>query len=332
MKNILVTGGVGYIGSHTVLSLIRNNYKPIIIDNLENSHRMIVNRLKKITKKNITFLRGDILDSNFINKVFKNYKINIVIHFAGCKSVAESIKAPLKYYQNNVSGTLNILKSMNTFNVSKIIFSSSATIYGNPKFLPITEKHPLNAINVYGQTKIDIENILFNNCKSNKYFSAISLRYFNPIGSDETKNIGEYPKNNSSNLIPSICLAAKNNQIIKIYGKNYNTKDGTAVRDYIHVTDIADGHVSAIKYIKKNRGWNFFNLGTGKGTTVLDVIKTFEKVNNIHLKKKFYSRRAGDAESTYASVNKAKKALNWKARYDLKTMCKSAWEWSRKCY
>jgi UDP-glucose 4-epimerase len=330
MMNILVTGGVGYIGSHTVLSLIKNNYKPIIVDNLENSHRMIINRLKKKAKKNITFLKGDILDSNFINKIFKNYKIKIVIHFAGYKSVAESMKVPVKYYQNNVTGTLNILKSMNSFDVSKIIFSSSATIYGNPKFLPITEKHPLNAINVYGQTKIDIENMLLNNCKANKNFSAISLRYFNPIGSDESITIGEYPKNNSSNLMPSICLAAKKNLIIKIYGTNYNTKDGTAVRDYIHVTDIADGHVSAIKYIIKNRGWNFFNLGTGKGTTVLEIIKTFEEVNNINLKKKFYSRRAGDSESTYASVYKAKKALNWSAKYDLKTMCKSAWEWSKR--
>lgn len=332
MHNVLVTGGAGFVGSNTVLSLVKNSYKPIIIDNFENSHKIIIDKIKKITNKNIIFLKGDILDSKFINKIFKSYKINIVIHFAAHKSVFESIKNPLKYYQNNVVGTLNILRSMNEFNVSKIIFSSSATIYGSPKFLPITEKHPLNAINPYGQTKIDIEKILFNICKSNKNFSAVSLRYFNPMGADETINIGEYPKNNSSNLMPSLCFAAKYNKIINIYGKNYNTKDGTAVRDYIHVTDVANGHVSAIKYIIKNKGLNFFNLGTGKGTTVLEVIKTFEKVNNIHFKKKFLSRRDGDPDSTYASVYKAKKILNWKAEYNLSSMCKSSWEWAKKYY
>jgi len=326
--NILLTGGTGYIGSHTAVVLIEAGHKVVLFDNLSNSRRDVVNRLESITNQSLTFVEGDIRDSSLLSKAIKDFQVEAVIHFAGLKAVAESLLDPLRYYDNNVVGTIKLLEAMQKNNVTKIVFSSSATVYGDPKYLPYDEEHATSPINPYGRTKLYIENLLYDLANSNPDWSVGCLRYFNPVGAHESGLIGENPKGIPCNLMPYILeVAAGKYPYIKVFGNDYPTHDGTGVRDYIHVTDLADGHNLALKVLSQKKGWNVFNLGTGKGYSVLDLINCFENVNKIKLPYKFEKRRDGDLAEYYASATKAEDFLGWKANKTLGDICKSSWNW-----
>ncbi len=329
MKKVLVTGGLGFIGSHTVLELIKNNYEVVIVDNLSNSSIDVLDKLKKITGKDITFYENDVCDKKALKKIFKNEKIDGVLHFAGYKAVGESVLKPLMYYRNNVDSTLSLLEVMEEFGCYNLIFSSSATVYGNPKSLPIKEDFPLSTTNPYGTTKLFIEYILKDLYTSNNKWNITILRYFNPIGADKSGLIGENPRDIPNNLMPYIMKVATNElPILKIYGNDYNTVDGTGVRDYIHVVDLAHGHVLALKNPKK--GIKIYNLGTGHGTSVLELVNTFEKVNNIEINKVIVERRPGDIDACYASCDKAYDELGFKATYSVDEMCRDAYNFIKK--
>lgn len=330
MKEILVTGGLGYIGSHTCIELLDNNYKVIVIDNLYNSNKAVIDKIKDITRKDIIFYEGDIRDEKILNKIFSENKIYGVIHFAGLKSVGESVENPLIYYDNNINGTLNLLKVMNNFNVKNIIFSSSATVYGKPKSVPIKENFPLSVTNPYGRTKLFLEEILKDLYISDNNWNIILLRYFNPIGAHKSGKIGESPNGIPNNLIPYITQVAIGKlDHINVFGNDYDTPDGTGVRDYIHVVDLANGHIKAIEKFKDIPDVRIYNLGTGVGYSVLDIIKTFEEIIGKKLKYKIAPRRKGDIDKCYADSKKAKKELNWQAQYGLKEMCKDSWNWQK---
>ena len=321
---ILVTGGLGYIGSHTVVELINNGFDVIIVDNLSNSKIETLDKLKKITGKNILFYQEDICNKEILRKIFKENKIDSVIHFAGYKAVGESVSLPLKYYRNNIDSTLTLLEVMEENNCHNIIFSSSATVYGNPASLPIYEDFPLSTTNPYGTTKLFIEHILNDLYVSNNEWNITILRYFNPIGAHESGLIGEDPRDIPNNLMPYIVKVATGElPILSVFGDDYDTIDGTGVRDYIHVVDLAKGHVLALN--NKKSGIKVYNLGTGHGTSVLELINAFEKVNNVHINKKITPRRPGDIDACYASCDKAFKELGFKAEYNIDDMCKSAY-------
>lgn len=327
---ILVTGGAGYIGSHTCVELLQQNEEIIVVDNLINSSEETIEKIKEITDKNFKFYKIDLLDNINLEKVFKENNITEVIHFAGLKAVAESVKKPIEYYQNNVTGTLELLKLMNKYNCKKIIFSSSATVYGNPHTVPIKEDFPLSTTNPYGTTKLIIERILQDLYISDNDFSIILLRYFNPIGAHGSGKIGEKPNGIPNNLMPYIVKVALGEyKELNIYGNDYNTPDGTGVRDYIHVVDLAKGHIQALKKARTENGVKIYNLGTGKGYSVLDIVKTFEKVNNVKIKYKIVERRAGDVAICYADPTKAKKELNWEAQKNLQDMCRDSWNFAK---
>jgi len=327
-KIVLVTGGAGYIGSHTVVSLIESGYEVIIIDNLINSHEIILDRLKDITNTTPKFYKGDIRDKILLNKIFSENKINAVVHFAGLKSVQESVNNPDYYHENNVVGTSVLLSCMKDAGVNRFIFSSSATVYGEPDYLPIDELHKRAAINPYGKTKLEIENILSSLAKINPKWSISVLRYFNPIGAHESGLIGEDPKGVPDNLMPFLTNVALGNiSKLKIYGKDYPTSDGTGIRDYIHVMDLAEGHLKAIKHNEGNMGIEFFNLGSGNGTSVLELLKTFEKVTRVKVPYTYVDRRPGDVFSSFADASKAKEILNWETKKNIKTMCEDSWRW-----
>ena len=328
---ILVTGGTGYIGSHTCVELLKNGYEVVIIDNLSNSNNDVVDRIKKITNKDLKFYFGDVSDKELLRRIFTENKIDAVIHFAGYKAVGESVKLPLKYYDNNLYSTICLCEVMKEFSCKKIVFSSSATVYGIPKTLPIKEDEALSTTNPYGTTKLMIEQILKDLYVSDNEFSIAVLRYFNPIGADKSGLIGENPNGIPNNLMPYIVKVALNKlEILSVFGSDYDTPDGTGVRDYIHVVDLARGHIKAIEHVMKQTGIDYYNLGTGVGYSVLDIIKTFEKVNNVKVNYKIVDRRPGDITSSYADVTKSYKELGFKTIYTLEDMCKDAYNFAIK--
>ena len=321
---VLVTGGLGYIGSHTVVELINNGDEVVIIDNLSNAKKEVIDKLKEITGKDIKLYIDDVCDREALRKIFKENKIDAVIHFAGYKAVGESVLKPLMYYRNNIDSTLTLLEVMEENNVRNIVFSSSATVYGNPKSLPIKEDFPLSTTNPYGTTKLFIEHILSDLYVSNNEWNIVILRYFNPIGAHKSGLIGEDPNGIPNNLMPYIVKVATGElPCLSVFGDDYNTVDGTGVRDYIHVVDLARGHVLALK--NRNNGIRYYNLGTGHGTSVLELVNTFEEVNGIKVNKKIVDRRPGDIDACYASTDKAFEELGFKAEYDIKDMCRDSY-------
>lgn len=330
MEYILITGGLGFIGSHIVVLLLQNNYDIIVIDNLSNSNKNVINDIKKIIDKDFIFYDYDLMNINEIDRIFDIYKISSVIHLASLKSVNESIKNPLSYYNNNVTGFLNLLNTMKKYDCKKIIFSSSATVYGLIKY-PVDEGTITgNKIsNPYGKTKYFIEEILFDLYNSDKSFSITILRYFNPIGAHESGFIGENPKDMPNNIFPYLLKVSSGEyDKLNIFGSDYDTKDGTCIRDFIHVMDLAESHIIVLNLFKV--GLNIYNVGTGKGYSVLDLITTFEKVNNIKIKYEFAEKRKGDIDIVYANVDKIYKELKWKAKYSLEDMCRHGYNFINK--
>ncbi len=328
MKTIFVTGGAGYIGSHTVLLLLESGYRVKIYDNLSNSHLEAVKRIERLSGKSVEFIEGDIRDTDRVANALQGS--SAVIHFAGVKAVGESVSNPLKYYDNNVLGTIELLKAMKQSEVKKMIFSSSASIYGNPQYLPIDEQHPINPTNPYGRSKFMLEQILRDIYDTNRGYSFGILRYFNPIGAHPSGEIGEDPQGIPNNLLPFITQVASGKlDKLRVFGNDYDTPDGTGVRDYIHVMDLAEGHLRMLEKLDDN-SFDIYNLGTGRGYSVLQIIKTFEKVNGINIPYEIVSRRAGDVPVSYADVSKAQKELGWRAKRGLEDMCKDAWRWQLK--
>ena len=325
---ILVTGGTGYIGSHTAVELLNSGYEIVIIDNFSNSKSDVLDKIKLITNKDFKFYEGDVCNKDLLRKIFSENKIDAVIHFAGYKAVGESVKKPIMYYRNNIDSTLSLIEVMNEFNCKKIVFSSSATVYGNPTTLPIKEDFPLSTTNPYGSTKLMIENILRDLYISDNDWSIALLRYFNPIGAHVSGLIGENPKGIPNNLMPYIVkVANKELNELSIFGNDYDTPDGTGVRDYIHVVDLAKGHIKAIEKILKDKGIDAYNLGTGIGYSVLDLVTTFEKVNKIKVPYKITDRRPGDIASCYADSSYALEKLNWKAEKGIEEMCRDSYNY-----
>lgn len=329
MKNILITGGAGYIGSHVAVELLDKNYKVIVYDNLTNSSKISVKRVEEITGKNITFYEADILDEKRLSEVFEKEKIDVVIHCAALKSVGESVKKPLEYYHNNITGTLSLLKIMRKYSCKNIIFSSSATVYGDPESVPITEDFPKGiCTNPYGWTKSMMEQIMTDLQKSDPEWKVVLLRYFNPIGAHKSGKIGEDPQGIPNNLLPYIAQVAVGKlDYLSVFGNDYDTVDGTGVRDYIHVVDLAKGHVLAVDKIDKLKGVSIFNLATGKGYSVLEVLKAFEKACGKKISYKIVQRREGDIAKCFADASKAYKVLGWKAKKDIDQMCEDSWRW-----
>ena len=326
---ILVTGGAGYIGSHTVVELQNAGYDVVVVDNLVNSSRKSLERVEKITGKEVTFYEADINDAAALNEIFEKESIDSVIHFAGLKAVGESVAKPLEYYMNNISGSLTLFDVMRNHGVKNIIFSSSATVYGDPAFVPITEECPKGEItNPYGKTKGMLEEILTDIQKADPEWNVILLRYFNPIGAHESGTIGENPNGVPNNLMPYITQVAVGKlKELGVFGNDYDTHDGTGVRDYIHVVDLALGHVAAIKAARAHTGCPAYNLGTGKGYSVLDIINAFEKVNKVKVPYVITGRRPGDAAACYSNPSLAKKKLGWTAKRDLEQMCRDSWNY-----
>ena len=326
MSKILVTGGAGYIGSHTSVELLERGEEIVIVDNFSNSSPDVLEKIKEITKKDFKFYELDILDEESLEKVFKENEIEAVIHFAGLKAVGESVEKPIEYYHNNITGTLVLLKVMKKYNCKRIVFSSSATVYGNPKELPIKEDFPLSTTNPYGSTKLMIEQILQDVSVVDEYFSVAILRYFNPIGAHKSGLIGEIPNGIPNNIMPYIVRVAKGEyKELTVFGNDYPTPDGTGIRDYIHVVDLSLGHLNALDKIRKEQGVKIYNLGTGQGYSVLQLVNTFEKVNNVKVNYKIGPRRQGDIAACFADPSKAEKELGWKAKRDIEDMCKDSW-------
>ncbi|HDR7516173.1 UDP-glucose 4-epimerase GalE [Bacillus mobilis] len=325
---ILITGGAGYIGSHTCIELLNNNYKIIVVDNLSNSSIESLNRVKEITGKQFEFYKESVLNREKMNEIFLRNNIEAVIHFAGFKAVGESTTIPLTYYYNNIISTIILCDVMQKHNVKKFIFSSSATVYGIPKTSPITEEFPLSVTNPYGQTKLMIEQIMRDVAKADDEWSIALLRYFNPFGAHKSGRIGEDPNGVPNNLMPYVTQVAVGKlKELNIFGNDYPTKDGTGVRDYIHVVDLAKGHVKALEKVLETKGIEAYNLGTGKGYSVLEMVKVFEKVSGKKIPYKVIGRRPGDVAICFADVSKAKRELGWEAEYGLEEMCIDSWRW-----
>ncbi len=325
---ILVTGGAGFIGSHTCLELLEAGYQTVVVDNLYNSSEESLKRIEKLTGKQITFYKTDILDREGLEEIFSRESIDAVIHFAGLKSVPESVEKPLEYYHNNVTGTLILCDVMRRHGVKNIVFSSSATVYGAPKTVPIREDFPLSVTNPYGRTKLMIEEILQDFYVSDHQWNVTLLRYFNPIGAHESGMIGEDPKGIPNNLVPYVTqVAVGKRDHVNVFGNDYNTPDGTGVRDYIHVVDLAIGHVKAIRHLHDREGVKIYNLGTGIGYSVLEIIRSFEQVVGHKIPYQICDRRSGDIDTCYADASLAEKELGWKAERDLQKMCEDAWRW-----
>lgn len=323
---ILVTGGAGYIGSHACVELLNENYDIVVVDNFVNSGPKSLDRIKEITGKDFVFYEADILDKDAMTKVFAEQKIDAVIHFAGLKAVGESVAMPIRYYHNNITGTLVLLDVMKEAGVKKIVFSSSATVYGDPHTVPITEDFPLSTTNPYGSTKLMIENILHDIYVSDNEWSICLLRYFNPIGAHPSGLIGEEPNGIPNNLMPYIVRVASGElEVLSVFGNDYPTHDGTGVRDYIHVVDLAKGHIKALEKAMRDTGVDAYNLGTGNGYSVLDIVKTFEKENGVAVNYKIADRRPGDIAACFANAEKAEKELGWKAELGLSQMCRDSW-------
>ena len=325
---LLVTGGTGYIGSHTLVELLTLDHELVVVDNLSNSSLLVLDRVQAITGKSVTFVQADICHKESLNQVFKEHDIDAVIHFAGLKAVGESAQIPLNYYHNNVTGSINLLQVMAEHNVKNLVFSSSATVYGEKNSSPLNESMPTSATNPYGQTKLMIENILFDLAKSDANWSIACLRYFNPIGAHQSGTIGENPNGIPNNLLPYVAQVAVGHlPKLQVFGDDYDTADGTGVRDYIHVVDLAIGHVKAVQNLVNITGCQPINLGTGNGTSVLDIVRTFREVSEKEIPFDIVPRRAGDTATVYADASVAKQLLSWTATRDLHTMIVDTWRW-----
>ncbi|AVD37456.1 UDP-glucose 4-epimerase GalE [Clostridioides difficile] len=325
---VLVAGGAGYIGSHTAIELLESGYEVVIVDNLSNSNLIVVDRIKELSKKPVKFYNIDIRNKDEMHIVFKENNIESIIHFAALKAVGESVEKPIEYYSNNLISTLNLFELMREYGVKKFVFSSSATVYGDPHTCPILEDFPLSVTNPYGRTKLMIEQMLVDISKADKSLDIALLRYFNPVGAHKSGRIGEEPNGVPSNLMPYITkIAVGKLKELSVYGNDYPTHDGTGVRDYIHVLDLATGHVKALQKLEENPGLVVYNLGTGKGYSVLDLVKAFSKASGKEIPYKIVGRRAGDVAMCYADSSKAEKELGWKAKYELEEMCEDSWRW-----
>ena len=331
MKQILLTGGAGYIGSHTCIQLLQAGYDVVIIDNLCNSNISVLDRIETLAGRRPDFVQADIRDEKAVSALFTKYEIYAVIHFAGLKAVGESVEKPILYYRNGVEASICLFEQMNKHNVKKIVFSSSATVYGDPASLPITEDFPLSVTNPYGQNKLMVENILKDISYADKDWQVIILRYFNPVGAHESGLIGEDPNGIPNNLMPYVAQVAVGKlPYMNVFGDDYPTKDGSGVRDYIHVVDLASGHIKALDVINNNEGCQVYNLGTGKGYSVLEVIKTFEKISGKKIPFKIAPRREGDIAECYADPSLSKKILGWEAKFGMDEMIRDHWNWQSK--
>ena len=325
---ILVTGGAGYIGSHTVVQLLNNGSEVLILDNLCNSKAKVIERITKITGKKPRFIEGDVRDANLLHKIFTDHSIESVIHFAGLKSVAEGGAKPLWYYDNNVAGSVTLFEQMAKANIYSLVFSSSATVYGEPVFLPYTEAHPLSPMNVYGHTKLMVEQILRDLAQSNSAWRIALLRYFNPVGAHRSGMIGEDPSGIPNNLMPFVAQVAVGKRAkLSVFGDDYETVDGTGVRDYIHVDDLASGHLAALSYLKDHANTLTVNLGTGTGTSVFELLKAFERASGKTVAYEVVPRRLGDLPEYFAQADYAQEVLGWKAQHDIDRMCEDTWRW-----
>lgn len=331
MGKILVTGGAGFIGSHTVVELQNDGRDVVVLDNLSNSSEKSLERVEAITGKKVPFYKADILDREALEEIFSKEDISAVIHFAGLKAVGESVAKPWEYYENNIAGTLNLVDVMRKHGCKNIIFSSSATVYGNPAFIPITEECPKGVCtNPYGWTKSMLEQILSDIQKADNEWNVILLRYFNPIGAHKSGTMGENPNGIPNNLMPYITqVAVGKRDHLNVFGNDYDTPDGTGVRDYIHVVDLALGHVKALKKIEENAGLKIYNLGTGRGYSVLDIVKNFEEATGVKVPYEIAPRRPGDIATCYADASLAKKELGWEAKYGIREMCEDSWRWQK---
>ena len=329
--NILLTGGAGYIGSHTAVVLAEAGHRVVLYDNFCNSQPDVALRLEKITGKPITSIEGDLRDTTFLSQTIKAYDINAVAHFAGLKAVGESVAKPIDYYANNVQGTISLLQAMQASNVKTLVFSSSATVYGDPQYLPLDEDHSTSATNPYGRSKLHIEEMLADVAKSDAGWRIACLRYFNPVGAHESGLIGEVPAGIPNNLMPYVAQVATGRLLhLNIFGNDYPTPDGTGVRDYIHVMDLAEGHLAALDFLGHRTGWHAINLGTGQGHSVLEMVKTFAAASGKPIPYMIAPRRPGDIATCYAKAGKAEKLLGWRAKRSLEDMCVSTWNFYAK--
>lgn len=327
---VLVTGGAGYIGSHTCISLIENGYEVVVVDNLSNSKKIVLDKVEKLTGKAVPFYEYDVCDEEKLRTIFQKEDIGAVIHFAGLKAVGESVAVPLRYYENNLISAIKLMKVMEEFSVRNLVFSSSATVYGSPASVPITEDFPLSTTNPYGTTKLMIERIIGDYAAVNNGLNAVILRYFNPVGAHKSGEIGEDPNGIPNNLVPFITqVAVGKHDAVKVYGNDYPTRDGTGVRDYIHVVDLAEGHVAALKLFETNCGLKIYNLGTGTGYSVLEMIEAFSKTVGRQLPYVITERRPGDIAECYADCEKALRELHWSAKKGLQEMCDDSWRWQK---
>ena len=328
--NILLTGGAGYIGSHAAVVLSEAGHLVVILDNFCNSHRSVLERLARVLGKVVPCAEGDIRDTALVKKVLKDYQIDAVMHFAGLKAIGESVQNPIDYFDNNVGSTISLLQAMRASNIKTLVFSSSATVYGVPHYLPLDENHPTQATNPYGRSKLHIEEMLADVVVSDSTWHIACLRYFNPVGAHESGLIGEDPNGIPNNLMSFIAQVASGKlPYLNVYGNDYDTPDGTGVRDYIHVMDLAEGHLAALSFIEQKSGLNIFNLGTGKGSSVLEMVKAFQEVSGKSIPLKVTARRTGDVATCYAKVDKAKADLSWIAARTLQEMCASTWNFQK---
>jgi len=328
--NVLLTGGTGYIGSHTAVVLLQLGHRVVLYDNLSNSSDLVLEKLAQITGQSMPFIKGDVRDTELLKGTLAAHQTDAVIHFAGLKAVGESVEKPVEYYANNVQGTISLLLAMQSAQIKTLVFSSSATVYGEPKYLPLDEGHPTSATNPYGRSKLQIEEMLKDVAASDPAWRMACLRYFNPVGAQESGLIGENPNGVPNNLMPYIAqVAAGQRAELSVFGADYPTADGTGVRDYIHVMDLAEGHAVALSFLSKATGWQAINLGTGKGYSVIEIAQAFEKASNRKVPYKIISRRPGDVAACYADPKKANEVLNWRATRTLDDMCASTWRFQQ---
>jgi UDP-glucose-4-epimerase len=324
--NILLTGGTGYIGSHTALELVSRGYNVVLLDNLANSSADVVDAIRRISNRDCTFIKGDVRDRGLLKDALRRHQIDSVVHFAGLKSVSDSIDDPISYYSTNVAGTLELVAAMASEGVSRLVFSSSATVYGVPAYLPIDEAHPTSPVNPYGRSKLHVEEILRDVAATSGSWSIVCLRYFNPAGAHESGLLGERPTSRPNNLLPVISeVALGKSETLQVYGNDYDTPDGTGVRDFIHVMDLAEGHEAALRFAETHRGFETFNLGTGQGYSVLEMVQSYEEASGRPIGRVFTPRRPGDVASCYADTSKASNSLQWRAIRTLHQMCTSSW-------
>lgn len=327
-RTVLVTGGLGYIGSHTCVALAQAGYRPVVVDNLGNAKATVFERLRELAQIDIAFHRADVRDAAALGAILERERVQAVLHFAGWKAVGESVEKPLMYYENNVGGTIALLQAMAEHSVRRMVFSSSATVYGEPERLPLTEDHPLRPVNPYAKNKLVIEHILADCAAADAGFHYAALRYFNPIGAHPSGRIGEDPRGVPNNLLPYVAqVAVGRRPSLRVWGRDYATPDGTGVRDYIHVMDLAEGHVAALEYLERRSRSLTANLGTGRGYSVLEVVKAFEQASGKTIALDFHPRRAGDVAQSYADPSLAAHELGWRARLTLEAMCRDAWRW-----